>query len=294
MKDRIITSDTDSLFFELTELIIHRKPNIDLKNREECVKVGLEITKDYQEKTKPFLQELCKTQFNCDNVYFELKQEVLIERGYFAGKRRYAQFIVNKEGVPVEELDIKGMDIMKSNMTPMYAKFGESLLMDIMYGKPKKEIDKKIQDFRKKLKTISYKEIAKPTGVKKIREYIASPPTSGQMFSKLGLKCPINTKASIYYNDLLRFKGLDKEHSCITEGDKIKFIPLKKNPYNLPVLAFTNESPQFIYDFLDKYADTDSGFDNVLLNKLQGIYDDIWGPNSFPSLNEHTAKFFGF
>jgi DNA polymerase elongation subunit (family B) len=293
-KDYVVTADTDSLFFEMKDLIKKRKPEVDITSREQVVPVALEITAEYQEKTKPFLQNLCKTQFNCDNVYFELKQEVVLERGYFAGKRRYAQFIVNKEGVPTEELDIKGMDIMKSNMTPMYAKFGESLIMDIMYGKPKKEIDKKIQDFRKKLKTISYKEIAKPTGVKKIREYIASPPTTGQMFSKLGLKCPINTKASIYYNDLLRFKGLDKEYSCITEGDKIQFIPLKKNPYNLPVLAFTKESPQFIYDFLEKYADTDSGFDNVLLNKLQGIYDDIWGPNSFPSLNPHAAKFFNF
>jgi DNA polymerase elongation subunit (family B) len=293
-KDYVVTADTDSLFFEMKDLIKKRRPDVDIKSREEVVPVALEITAEYQEKTKPFLQNLCKTQFNCDNVYFELKQEVVLERGYFAGKRRYAQFIVNKEGVPVEELDIKGMDIMKSNMTPMYAKFGESLIMDIMYGKPKKEIDKKIQDFRKKLKTISYREIAKPSGVKKIREYIASPPSSGQMFSKLGLKCPINTKASIFYNDLLRFKKLDKEYSCITEGDKIKFIPLKKNPYNIPVLAFTNESPQFIFDFLEKYADTDSGFNNVLLNKLEGIYDDIWGPHSFPSLNEHTSKFFNF
>lgn len=292
MKDRIITSDTDSLFFELKDLIKHRNPNVDLKNREQCVEVGLEITKDYQEKTKPFLQDLCKRLFNCDNTYFELKQEVLIERGYFAGKRRYAQFIVNKEGVPVEELDIKGMDIMKSNMTPMYSKFGEELIMDIMYGKSKKEIDKKIQDFRKHLKTISYKELAKPTGVKQIKSYIASPPPSGQIFSKLGNKCPINTKASIWYNDLLRFKGLDKEYSCITEGEKIKFIPLKKNPYGIEVLAFTNESPKFIYDFLDKYADKDIGFNNVLLNKLEGIYSDLkW---SFPSLNENVERFFSF
>jgi len=291
-KDYIITSDTDSLFIHVKDLLLHRFPDIDLNNREQVVPFALEITAEYQEKTKPFLQDLCKSQFNCDNVYFELKSEVVLERGYFAGKRRYAQFIVNKEGVPTEELDIKGMDIMKSNMTPMYAKFGESLLMDIMYGRPKKEIDKKIQDFRKKLKTISYREIAKPTGVKKIREYIASPPTAGQMFSKLATKCPINTKSAIYYNDLLRFKGLDKEYSCITEGDKIQFIPLKKNPYNLPVLAFTKESPQFIYDFLEKYADTDSGFDNVLLNKLQGIYDDLkW---DFPSLNPNVERFFNF
>ena len=90
----------------------------------------------------------------------------------------------------------------------------------------------------------------------------------------------------------MRFKGLDKEYSCITEGDKIKFIPLKKNPYGIEVLAFTNDSPPFIVEFLDKYADTDSGFNNVLLNKLQGIYEDLkW---SFPSLNPNVAKFFNF
>ena len=291
-KDYVVTADTDSLFFEMKDLIKHRKPDVDIKSREQVVPVALEITKEYQDKTIPFLQNLCKSQFNCDNVYFELKQEVVLERGLFTGKRRYAQFIVNKEGVPTEELDIKGMDIMKSNMTPLYAKFGGELLMDIMYGKPKKDIDKKIQDFRKYLKTVSYRDLAKPTGVKKINEYIANPPASGQIFSKLGNKCPINTKASIYYNDLLRFKQLDKQYSCITEGDKIKFIPLRKNPYSIEVLAFTNDSPPFIFEFLDKYADTDSGFENVLLNKLQNLYTDLnW---RFPSLNENVSKFFSF
>jgi DNA polymerase elongation subunit (family B) len=291
-KDYVVTADTDSLFFEMKDLIKHRKPDVDIKSREQVVPVALEITKEYQDKTIPFLQNLCKSQFNCDNVYFELKQEVVLERGLFTGKRRYAQFIVNKEGVPTEELDIKGMDIMKSNMTPLYAKFGGELLMDIMYGKPKKDIDKKIQDFRKYLKTVSYRDLAKPTGVKKISEYIANPPASGQIFSKLGNKCPINTKASIYHNDLLRFKQLDKQYSCITEGDKIKFIPLRKNPYSIEVLAFTNDSPPFIFEFLDKYADTDSGFENVLLNKLQNLYTDLnW---RFPSLNENVSKFFSF
>jgi hypothetical protein len=276
----------------MKDLIKHRRPDVDIKNREQVVPVALEITKEYQDKTIPFLQNLCKSQFNCDNEYFELKQEVVLERGYFAGKRRYAQFIVNKEGVPTEELDIKGMDVMKSNMTPMYAVFGKGLIMDIMYGKPKKEIDKKIQDFRNEVKHTHYSKLAKPTGVKQINNYIASKPASGQIFSKLGNKCPINTKASIWYNDLLRFKGLDKQYPCITEGDKIKFIPLKKNPYGIEVLAFTNDSPPFIVEFLDKYADIDSGFNNVLLNKLEGIYEDLkW---SFPSLNPNVAKFFNF
>ena len=220
MRDYIVTSDTDSLFFQMKDLIKHRNPDIDLNNREEVIPVALQITKEYQDKTKPFLQDLCRSLFNTDNEYFELKQEVVLERGYFAGKRRYAQFIVNKEGLPVEELDMKGLDIMKSNMTPLYRKFGEEILMDIMYGKSKDDIDTKIIDFRKYLKTLTYKDLAKPTGVKKISQYVASKPSAGEIFSKLGLKCPINTKAAIYYNDLLRFKKLDKKYPCFTPGDK--------------------------------------------------------------------------
>jgi DNA polymerase elongation subunit (family B) len=291
-KDYVITADTDSLFFELKDLIIKRKPDVDINNREEVVPIALEITKEYQDKTKPFLQNLCKDLFNVDNEYFELKQEVVLERGYFAGKRRYAQFIVNKEGLPTEELDIKGMDVMKSNMNPMYRKFGESILLDIMYGKTKVDIDKKIIDFKKSLDSVPIKSIAKPTGVRNINKYIASKPQSGQIFSKLELKCPINTKSAIWYNDLLRFKKLDKQYPCFTEGDKMYYIQLKDNPYKIEVLGFTGNDPEFITDFIIKFIDKEAGFNSTLLNKLQGIYEDLkW---SFPSLNAYVNKFFSF
>ena len=291
-KDYVITADTDSLFFELKDLIIKRKPDVNINNRDEVVPTALEITKEYQDKTKPFLQNLCKDLFNVDNEYFELKQEVVLERGYFAGKRRYAQFIVNKEGVPTEELDIKGMDVMKSNMNPLYRKFGEGILLDIMYGKTKVDIDKKIIDFKNYIETVPIKNIAKPTGVKNIKKYIASPPSSGQIFSKLELKCPINTKAAIWYNDLLRFKKLDKQYPCFTEGDKMYYVPLKNNPYKIDVLGFTGNDPEFINEFILKFIDKEAGFNSVLLNKLQGIYEDLkW---KFPSLNAYSNKFFTF
>ena len=79
--------------------------------------------------------------------------------------------------------------------------------------KPKADIDKQILDFRASVRTIDWKKILKPTGLKKLKEYIASAPRSVEVFSKLGLKCPINTKAAIFYNDILRFKGLDKNLS---------------------------------------------------------------------------------
>jgi len=292
-KDYVVTADTDSLFFQMKDIIKFRKPEIDITSREQVIPVALEVTKDYQAKTVPFLQNLSKTLFNCDNKYFELKQEVILERGYFAGKRRYAQYIVNREGYATEELDMKGLDIMKSNMVPLYKNFGKEILMDIMYGKKKEDIDVKIIDFRKYLKSLTYKQMAKPTGVKKIKEYIASPPSKSEIFSKLATKCPINTKAAIYTNDLLRYHKLDKEYTCFTEGDKMYYINLKQNPYKIEVIGFngTNDPP-FLIDFITKFADLDLGFESVLLNKLKGIYSDLsW---TFPSLNENVAKFFKF
>ncbi len=57
------------------------------------------------------------------------------EKAYWSGKRRYAMYIVNKEGISIEELEMKGMDIMKSNFPPLFRNFGENLIKNILFGK---------------------------------------------------------------------------------------------------------------------------------------------------------------
>jgi DNA polymerase elongation subunit (family B) len=291
-KDYVVTSDTDSLFIECKNLVLQRYP--ETKTKDEYIKAVLEIATEIQKAANDNIDKVTREYFNVKERphYFELKQEVIIERGYFAGKRRYAMYIVNKEGVTVDELDMKGLDLMKSNMTPMYSKFGEKLIQDIMFGKPKSEIDQQIIDFKKHVKTIPIAELAKPTGVKQVSSYIDRKPGVGEIFSTLRLKCPINTKAAIWYNDLLRFKKLDKQYPCFTEGDKMKYIQLKDNPYRIDVIGFTGKDPEFIEQFIDQYADRDEGFEATLMNKLVGIYEDLgW---DFPSMHEKASKFFKF
>jgi DNA polymerase elongation subunit (family B) len=293
--DYIVTSDTDSLFIQVKDLLQKRHPEIDLNNREETVKYVLEIASEIQAAANNNLHSLVVDLFNLHDRphYFDLKQEVVLERGYFAGKRRYAQFIVNKEGVPVEELDIKGLDLMKSNFPPYFRKFSKQLLQDIMFGKPKPEIDKKILVFRESINTVDWRLLLKPTGLKNMGDYIASAPTAGEIFSKLELKCPINTKAAIYYNDLLRFKKLDKKHNTFQIGDKMFIAYLKDNPYKIDVIGFNGyDDPQFIVEFVEKYLDKPQLFDSVLKNKLETLYEDLkWGK---PIFNNNINKFFKF
>ena len=292
-KDYVVTSDTDSLFIQVKDILVAK--GINLKDKEACIAATLEVATEVQKVSNEFIGQFALKAFNIPDDrehFFELKQEVVIERGYFSGKRRYAMYIVNKEGVPVEELDMKGLDLMKSNMPVTYKKFGESIIQEIMFGKTREDINKRIVEFKKYLKTQSWDVVAKPTGVKQIRKYIKRSPRNGEIFSELESKCPINTKAAIYYNDLLRFKRLDKTYSCFVEGDKMKYVTLKKNPYNISVIGFTGNDPEFITNLIEEYVDREEVFNSVLLNKLSTIYEDLgW---DFPSLNENVTRFFTF
>jgi DNA polymerase elongation subunit (family B) len=299
-KDFVVTSDTDSLFVQVKDLINKRNPNVDWNNREEVVKIVLEIASEIQNEANKFILEFSNRSFNIKtrNNFFDLKQEVVIERGYFAGKRRYAIFIVNKEGVTIDPtskdaLDIKGLDLMKSNFPKVFKNFGEKLYKDIMFGKAKKDIDKDIINFKYSIQELTWKQLSKPTGLKNLDSYIASPPKAGEIFSKLANKCPINTKAAIYYNDLLKFKGLDRKYPMFQVGAKMYIAYLKDNPYKIKCIGFFGmDDPPEIVKFIEEYIDKGQLFDAVMRNKIESLYEDLsWGT---PIFNKSVNKFFSF
>ena len=289
----VIASDTDSLYMELTDLLKHRNPDLNYEDREEKIKRLLILTSELQTVANTNLNNITQDLFNMTGKhYFELKQEVIAEKAYWSGKRRYAMYIVNKEGVALEELEMKGLDIMKSNFPDLFRNFGEDLIKNILFGKSKVEIDKDVMEFKKMVNTIDWIKLLKPTGLKKIGEYIERKPMAGEIFSKLKLKCPVNTKAAIATNDILRFKGLTKKYTEFTIGDKMYVAILKPNPYQLTVVGLNgyNDSPEIV-EIVEKYIDREGLFDSIMRNKLETLYNDIgWEL----TLNEHISKFFSF
>ncbi len=66
---------------------------VDLKDREACIKATLAAATEIQKAANTFIGEFAMKSFNIPSDrdhYFELKQEVVIERSYHSGKRRYA------------------------------------------------------------------------------------------------------------------------------------------------------------------------------------------------------------
>jgi DNA polymerase elongation subunit (family B) len=290
-KQFICISDTDSMYIELGDLLKHRYPNFNTADKDKYI---LEMATEIQDEANANLNTMCKELFNIDpkNHYFQLKQEVIATGILVTGKRRYAMYVTNKEGVAVDELDMKGLELMKSNMNKLFKKFGENFIKDILFGKPKSELDSSIINFYKSLKSIEPRELGKPTGVKQISSYLI-PARAGEMFSSFKLKAPSNTKAAVRYNDLLKFKRLDKQYESIIEGDKIFIINLKENPYKLETVGLPNAKvPDEIEKFVKTYIDIDEIFESLLLNKLKELYKDLkW---DFPPLNSNVTKFFAF
>ena len=287
----ICISDTDSMYIVLGDLIKHRYSDLDPKDKNNKI---LELANEIQTYSNQYLDSLSKRLFNIapGTHYFQLKQEVICAGVLTTGKRRYAMYVTNKEGVAVEELDMKGLELMKSNMNKLFKKFGEDLIKNVLFGKPKTEIDNSIVDFYQSLKTMDPRVLGKPTGVKQIETYHI-PARAGEIFSSFRLKAPSNTKAAVRYNDLLRFKRLDKKYESIIEGDKLFIVNLKQNPFHIETIGIPNaKTPPEIDEFVKTYIDIEEIFESLLANKLKNLYLDLkW---EFPPLNSNVKKFFAF
>ena len=285
--------DTDSNYFHAEPLLRHLYPNFDEMDEGKRDDLLEKMALKYQDLITEYYDTLARDAFNIQEHRLEMKTECTIRSGFFSGKRRYAQYITKKEGIEVEDIDVKGLDFMKSNFPPLFKKFFNEILNKILFGATRNEIDQEILEFKNSLDTLPLELLGKPTGVKDIKKYIERPPGAGNIFTTLKTGAPVNVKAAVRYNDFLKFKGLDKKHSQIVQGDKIKWVYLKDNPYKIDTMAFLDfDFPEEIRKFVEMYIDREKAFNSILKNKLESFYKDLdWGNLT---LNTHVNTFFSF
>jgi hypothetical protein len=286
--------DTDSNYYNAEPLLRHLHPNFDEMDEGERDNKLEEIALQYQDLITDYYSEMSTNVFNVPIHRFEMKTECIIRSAYFRATRRYAQWITKKEGVVKNELDIKGLEFMKANFPPIFGKFFNKILEMALKGSRQDEIDKLLLEFREQImsKDLNITILGNPTSVKTLNDYIERLPKPGEMFSIIKPKAPAPVKAAIKYNDLLTFWGLDKQHSRITQGDKVKWIYLQNNPYKIEALAFLDfDMPEKIRILLEDYADKHKSFESILESKLEGFYHDLgWKLN----LNPYRNMFFSF
>lgn len=281
--------DTDSNYFNAEPLLNHLYPNFEqLPDEEKDTKLE-KIALFYQDYISDHYNTLAQECFNVKDHRLEMKTECVIRSAYFRATRRYAQWITKQEGITKETLDVKGLEYKKSNFPKLFGDFFKQVVEDVLKGYKQTEIDKRILDFKNKiLREIPIEQLGNPTSVKTLNKYIERKKVGGETFTIIAKGAPAPVRATIKYNDLLEFWKLTNKHSRILQGDKVKWIYLKKNPYNIEALAYLDfDMPDKIREFLDKFADKEKVFNTILLNKLEGFYDDMgWKLVTNPYINQ--------
>ena len=284
--------DTDSNYFNAEPLLRHLNPGFDGMGIEEKDDALEKIALQYQDIITEDYNRLARDCFNVTEHRLEMKTECVIRSAYFRAPRRYAQWITKQEGIAKETLDVKGLEFKKANFPPILGDFFREVLVDVLKGATQPEIDERVKIFRKQILdgTLPLTKLGNPTSVKTLNKYTERKARAGEMFSTLAKGAPASVRATVKYNDLLRFWGLDKNHSYIVQGDKVKWIYMKDNPYKIDGLAFLDfDVPEKIRTFIEQYADRKKIFESILLNKLEGFYNDLgWTLN----LNPYRNTFF--
>jgi DNA polymerase elongation subunit (family B) len=285
-KDYCIYIDTDSLYFSSKALI---PENADPK--EFTIKLARVVENKLNEYYHTMAQEL----FFCTAHRFYIKGESVASKGLWIAKKRYAMNAVYDLEASLDvdnKLKVKGLDVIRSTFPPAFREFMNIVLKDVLKGITKDAMDTKVLTFRAELDNQPYINVARNTSVKNISEYEKG---SGATLGEFKKGTPAHVKAAITYNRMLQRFNIHTKYATIADGDKIKYVYLTDNPWNLETIAVKGyNDPKEITDIASQYIDYEALFTNELKTKLDDFYSALgWG--LLPTeVNQKASEFFSF
>ena len=265
--DYVIASDTDSIYLNMGPLVdkfLSHKSN-------DKTKVVQLLDKICEDKLEPFIEQSYTELANYVSAYEQkmiMKRENISERGIWTAKKRYILNVWNSEGVQYSEPKLKmmGIEAVKSSTPAPCRQMIKDGLKLMMSGTEEEVIDF-IDNCRKEFKALPPEQIAFPRSVSDVVKYRSY----SDIYSK---GTPIHCRGALLFNHYIKEKKLDNKYSLINNGEKIKFIYLKKpNIIQENVISFIQDFPHELG--LDKYIDYELQFEKSFLDPLKSILDAI-------------------
>lgn len=281
-EDYVIAVDTDSVYLNLGPLV----DRFLSKQKDDKEKVVNLLNKVCEEQLEPYIDKCYQYLADYVNAYdqkMQMKRENIADRGIWTAKKRYILNVWDSEGVRYEEpkLKIMGIEAVKSSTPAPCRTMIKDALKVIMSG-TEEEMIKFIDDARSKFNKLPVDQLAFPRSISDVNKHKNN-------VTIYGKGCPIHVRGALLHNFYIKDRGLDKKYSRIQNGDKIKFVYLKKaNPIRENVISFLNDFP---YELgLDKYIDYDLQFNKAFLEPVKVILDSIgWNVEKVANLE----MFFG-
>ena len=215
--------------------------------------------------------------FNSTDNRIKIVADAVASSAFWIVKKRYAMLKVYniEDNKDTNDMEIKGLDVVRSSYPKKFRDFMKSVLDDILRGTSNTELNKKMLEFKRTMKTFNLEDIAKNTSVRfagKKAPFINFDPPGRQVFNFIK-GSTAQCKASLAYNDMLKHYDIKNTEPIMT-GGKIKWAYLKPNPFGLDGLAFKDDGhdPKVIMDFIYMYIDRTKIWNAELERKLKDFY----------------------
>jgi len=205
---------------------------------------------------------------NAYDQKMQMKRENIADRGIWTAKKRYILNVWDSEGVRYEEPKLKmmGIEAVKSS-TPAPCRKMIKDALKLMMNETEDDVIDFIDKCRDEFKSLPPEDISFPRSASDVQKYQAS----STIYAK---GTPIHIRGALLFNHYIKKHNLANKYSLIQNGEKIKFIYLKKpNSIHENVISFIQDFPKELG--LDKYIDYELQFEKAFLEPLKIILDSI-------------------
>jgi len=240
------------------------------KSSDKTAIVGI-LDKICQEKLEPFIERSYQKLADYVQAYdqkMQMKRENIAERGIWTAKKRYILNVWNSEGVQYTEPKLKmmGIEAVKSS-TPAPCRTMIKDGLKLMMNGTEDEVIEYIDKCRKEFRKLPPEQIAFPRSASDVKKYHSH----ADIYSK---GTPIHIRGALLFNHYIKEKKLTNKYSLIANGEKIKFLYLKKpNIIQENIISFIQDFPKELG--LDRYIDYDLQFEKSFLEPFKAILDAI-------------------
>ena len=129
--------DPDSIYMMAEPLVKHRYPEYKEFDEKRMAQEVNTIAEETQSFLNSFYNLLAERFFFIpkEKHRFEIKKEYISKAGFWVAKKRYAQWMILKNGIPCDKLDVKGLDVVRSSFPKAFQKFMSTMLKIYLWVK---------------------------------------------------------------------------------------------------------------------------------------------------------------
>jgi len=165
------------------------------------------------------------------------KQEIVCKSALFITKKKYGYHVVNEEGTPCDNIDVTGMEIIRSETPSAFKDALKELLGMVLRNAPDDAIYESYTRHKKSIKYTYPEEISENKGVKGLGKWLKDgEPMKGT---------PYHVKAVAAYHKLLKELDLFDDYPIIEEDTKNKLVYVKYNPFGIKCVMYDRWPKEF-------------------------------------------------